>query len=146
MFESQGTTPEPTQAELLASINHLTNQVDTATARIAELERENETNRKDMVKWFDKYIAVKEFIQESIDNGEWSEDDLAEPFWERLAERLDIDIKLERDITVTVTWNLRVKTSKQSLSDWDFDISIDSDSGELEIISGESYPDIDISE
>lgn len=146
MFESQGTTPEPTQAELLASINNLTNQVDTATARIAELERENETNRKDMVKWFDKYISVKEFIQESIDNGEWSEDDLAEPFWERLAERLDIDIKLERDITVTVTWNLRVKTSKQSLSDWDFDISIDSDSGELEIISGESYPDIDISE
>lgn len=149
MFEYNGSefyTQNDRDMAEIADLKAKVAQLEAENGRIAELERENETNRKDMVKWFDKYISVKEFIQESIDNGEWSEDDLAEPFWERLAERLDIDIKLERDITVTVTWNLRVKTSKQSLSDWDFDISIDSDSGELEIISGESYPDIDISE
>lgn len=139
MFEYNGSEFYTQNDRDMAEIADLKAKVVDLEASLAERTRERDN-------WFDRYTSARDYIQETIDGGEWSEDELAMPFWERLAERMGLDIKQERDITVTVTWNLRVKTAKQSLSDWDFDISIDSDSGELDIISGENYPDIDISE
>ena len=132
--------------ELEASNADLVNQVSTASQAYAKLEESYKGMKADRDNWLDRYLSVKEFIQESIDNGEWSESELAEPFWERLAERLNLNIATEREITVTATWTLTVKTAKQYLSTWDFDLNIEPDSGELEIISGESDPEIDISE
>ncbi len=120
-------------------------QLEAENGRIAELERENETNRKDMVKWFDKYIEVKNFIQASLDREEWDTDELSNPFWEELAGMLNLDLKLEREVTVTVTWNLTVK-GKADLSSYDFEASIEPANGQLEFISGESWPDIEVSE
>ncbi len=161
MFEHDGTTPaqqdsttpEPTNDQLIGMVSTAETQVEILTNTlkghveiIAELDAKTAELEREKNKWLDRYLSAKDLIQESIDNGEWSEDELAEPFWEKLADILNLNIATEREITVTVTWNLRVKTAKQFLSDWDFDISIDSDSGELDIISGESCPDIDISE
>ena len=143
----------PDKDTLIAQNVELTNKVELlesnlafANSRIEALEQGIAQANKERMNWFDRYYSAKEFIQESIDNGEWSESELAEPFWEILAERLNLNIATEREITVTATWTLTVKTAKQSLSNWDFDLSIDADSGELEIVSGESDPQIDISE
>ncbi len=167
MFESQGTTPaqqdstttEPTNDQLIGMVSTAETQVEILTntlkgqvevtnlceSRIAELERELETERKEMVKWFDKYIEVKKFIQASLDREEWDTDELSNPFWEELAGMLNLDLKLEREITVTVTWNLTVK-GKTDLSHYDFEASIEPANGQLEFVSGESWPDIEVSE
>jgi hypothetical protein len=160
MFESQGTTPE-FQGNPESGIDQFLNQSTTTeltidqlkariteleaeNGRIAELERENGENRK-LIKWFDKYMEVKNFIQASLDREEWDTDELSNPFWEELAGMLNLDLKLEREITVTVTWNLTVK-GKADLSSYDFEASIEPANGQLEFISGESWPDIEVSE
>lgn len=127
-------TPEPaqvTEAELQA-------RVESLETNLAERTRDRDY-------WFDKYLETKRFIQASIDREEWTTEELSEPYWEELAELLNLDLKLEREITVTVTWNLTVK-GKTDLSSWDFNVAIEPDSGSLEILNGDSCPDIDISE
>lgn len=119
--------------------NELATKVESVEQTLAERTRERDN-------WFDRYISVQEFIQESIDGGEWDESELAEPFWERLAERLGLNIATEREITLTATWTLTIKTAKQSLSDFDFSVSVESDSGEVDVVSGEDWPEINISE
>jgi hypothetical protein len=149
MFESQGTTPAEQASTIatpsIAMLQARIAELEAENGRIAELEREAETNRKDLVRWFDKYLAVKNFIQASLDREEWTTEELSEPYWEELANLLNLELKLERDIVVTVTWNLTVK-GKTDLSSWDFNPSIESDTGSLDIVSGEDHPDIEISE
>lgn len=114
-------------------------------AKVELLESRLEAMVKDRDNWFARYIAVKRFIQASIDREDWTTEELAEPYWEELSELMGLDLKLEREITVTVTWNLTVK-GKIDLSHYDFEASIEPANGQLEFISGESWPDIEVSE
>ena len=114
-------------------------------AKVADLEAKLDVITRDRDNWFDRYIEAKRFIQASIDREDWTTDELSEPFWEELAGLLNLDLKLEREITVTVTWNLTVK-GKTDLSHFDFDATIEPANSQLEFISGESWPDIEVSE
>jgi len=114
-------------------------------AKVADLEAKLDVITRDRDNWFDRYIEAKRFIQASIDREDWTTDELSEPFWEELAGLLNLDLKLEREITVTVTWNLTVK-GKTDLSHFDFEATIEPANGQLEFISGESWPDIEVSE
>jgi hypothetical protein len=114
-------------------------------AKVADLEAKLDVISRDRDNWFDRYLEAKRFIQASIDREDWTTDELSEPFWEELAGLLNLDLKLEREITVTVTWNLTVK-GKADLSSYDFEASIEPANGQLEFISGESWPDIEVSE
>lgn len=119
--------------------------IEELQAKVAELSESLESTRKNRDHWFDKYYEARKFVQASIDREEWTTDELSEPFWEELAGMLNLDLKLEREITVTVTWNLTVK-GKADLSSYDFEASIEPANGQLEFVSGESWPDIEVSE
>jgi hypothetical protein len=114
-------------------------------AKVAELSESLESTRKARDTWLSRYHEVKKFIQASLDREEWDTDELSNPFWEELAGMLSLDLKLEREITVTVTWNLTVK-GKTDLSHYDFEATIEPANGQLEFVSGESWPDIEVSE
>lgn len=143
MFESQGTTPsttEPTVEALVAKPSY-----EELEAQVAELANTVVELREQCDHWFDRYIKAREFIQASLDREEWDTDELSNPFWEELAGMLNLDLKLERGITVTVTWNLTVK-GKTDLSSYDFEATIEPANGQLEFISGDGWPDIEVSE
>lgn len=143
MFEANGTTPAQQDSTIPAPPAQVTEA--ELQAKIVELNEELESARNNRDRWFDKYIEVKKFIQASLDREEWDTDELSNPFWEELAGMLNLDLKLEREITVTVTWNLTVK-GKADLSSYDFEATIEPANGQLEFVSGESWPDIEISE
>jgi hypothetical protein len=155
MFESQGTTPEE-QGFIIKAVTDLATEtyqsaveagatIEELKAKVVDLETKLETAYKSRDHWFDKYMEAKRFIQASIDREEWDTDELSNPFWEELAGMFNLDLKLEREITVTVTWNLTVK-GKADLSSYDFEATIEPANGQLEFISGESWPDIEVSE
>ena len=135
----------PAEQDTTASINHLANQVDTASDRIAVLEGQLASARYQRDEYIKMYNKVQNFIQASIDRDEWTPEELAEQYWTELAEMLDLNLKLERTITVTATWNLTVRGTQKYIGDCDFDFTIESD-GDIEIIDGESYPDVDVNE
>lgn len=95
----------------------LANQVATpATPLIADLEAkvarlEVELNRAKLVRdeYGTKLDRVRDYIQASIDNGDWTDEELDEIFWEELADKLDLEIKREIEITITTYWRATVK-------------------------------------
>jgi hypothetical protein len=55
------------------------------------------------------YDKVQTFIQASIDNGDWTDEELDEIFWEELSDILDLEIKREIEITITAYWRATVR-------------------------------------
>lgn len=70
------------------------------------------------------YAKVATFIQNSIDNDNWTDDELDEIFWEELAELLDLEISKTVEVIISATWSATVKM-KRSQSVDDLDISVD---------------------
>ena len=112
MLENQeGTTPEPTIDELKAKVAYLESSVN-----IASLSRDSHMN---------KLTAVREYIQASIDNDNWTDSELEEIFWEELAELLDLEISKTVEILISATWSATVKMKRSEDLD-DLDISVES--------------------
>jgi hypothetical protein len=64
------------------------------------------------------YAKVNSFIQASIDNGDWTDEELDEIFWEELAEILDLEISKTVEVRITAEWTATVKMKRnQDLSD-----------------------------
>jgi hypothetical protein len=106
MLENQeGTTPvEPTIEELKATV--------------ARLERELGWARDARDHNGKKLDEVREFIQASIDNDDWTDSELDEPFWEELAELLDLEISKTIEVIITAEWSATLKMKRgQDLSD-----------------------------
>jgi hypothetical protein len=59
-----------------------------------------------LTSWSKRWNEMSEFIQESINNEEWSEGALETPFWEHLAEQFNLELQPmeEMEISVTVTY------------------------------------------
>ena len=96
MLENQeGTTPEPTIEELKATVARLEREL--GWARDAR-----DTNGK-------KLDDVRSYIQNSIDNGDWEDEDLDEIFWEELADKLDLEMKKTIEIEITARWTATAK-------------------------------------
>jgi hypothetical protein len=64
------------------------------------------------------YNKVQTFIQASIDNGDWTDEELEEIFWEELSEMLDLEIMKTVEVIITAEWSATVKMKRnQDLSD-----------------------------
>ena len=86
---------EPTIEELKSRLQLAEEQVT-----IARNSRDN---------YMAMYDKVQTFIQASIDNGDWTDEELDEIFWEELSDILDLEIKREIEITITTYWRATVK-------------------------------------
>jgi hypothetical protein len=69
------------------------------------------------------HTKVQKFIQASIDNGDWTDDELEEIFWEELAEILNLEISKTVEIIIKAEWSATVKI-KRDKSIEDIDISL----------------------
>jgi hypothetical protein len=127
---NENTTPEQVQASEAVAEQSYQNAVD-AGARIAELETQvarlnqglaDVTSNRDA--WFDKYTNARKYIQDSITREDWSESELAEPFWTELAELMDLEINREVNVVVTVTFTgtmtLPIGTDPEDLGSYDW--------------------------
>ena len=111
MLENQeGTTPEPTIDELKAKVAYLEGSV-----QITSLSRDSHMN---------KLAKVREFVQNSIDNEEWTDEELDEIFWTELAELLDLEMMKEVRIDISVSWTATAKV-KRGQDVEDLDMSVD---------------------
>lgn len=99
------------------SIEELKTEVSKLNALLAQA-RQARDNYQDM------YTKVKVYIQKSIDNDNWTDDELDEIFWEELAEMLDLEITKIVDILITAEWSASVKIKRGQDVD-DLDISVD---------------------
>jgi hypothetical protein len=81
------------------------NETATATALLTHNEllmNENAVLKSEVERLSKAFSNVREYIQASIDRGEW-EDELDEIFWHELALTLGLDLKLTEEIEVTFT-------------------------------------------
>lgn len=99
------------------SIEELKTEVSKLNALLAQA-RQARDNYQDM------YTRVKVYIQNSIDNDNWTDDELDEIFWEELAEMLDLEITKIVDILITAEWSASVKI-KRGQDVGDLDISVE---------------------
>lgn len=133
------TDPKPSYEDLEAKLADL-------ELKLAEMTRSRDMTYASFTDMTNTYNKVQQYIQASLDREEWSDTELQEPFWTELADLLGLEIKQERQVTVTATWVMTVKSAKDYINQWDFNVSIESDTGEIDIISGDEMPDIDVSE
>ena len=97
----QGATATPaTPAELV---------IADLEAKVKQLEQQLQWAKDARDHNGKKLDQVREYIQASIDNGDWEDSELEEIFWEELADKLDLEIKREIEITITTYWRATVK-------------------------------------
>ncbi len=103
--ENEGNTPaEPTIEELKSKIVRLEQQLSWA-----EQAKSNKA---------DKLTKAKLLVQTSIDNEEWTDSELEEPFWEELCEILDVELNKTYEVTIRAVWSATLKGPRNmSLSD-----------------------------
>ena len=111
--ENQATPAEPvlTYEDLLIKVNELNSQL--SNARDAR-----DYNGKQLDK-------VRAYIQNSIDNDNWTDEELSEIFWDELADILDLEIKKSVEVYISVQWSATVKMPRS--------MDLDDIAGELRI-------------
>jgi hypothetical protein len=98
--------------------DELDKELQLAKARISELERQLEWAKTAREEYGTKLDKVRSFIQNSIDNGDWTDEELDEIFWEELAEILDLEISKTVEVRITAEWTATLKMKRnQELSD-----------------------------
>jgi len=106
MLENQeGATPaEPTIEELKSKIAKLEQQLSWA-----EQAKSNKV---------DKLTKAKLLVQTSIDNEEWTDSELEEPFWEELCEILDVELNKTYEVIIKAEWSATLRGPRNmSVSD-----------------------------
>jgi hypothetical protein len=129
MLENNNETA--TATALLTHNELLMNENAVLKAEVARLDNAFEFVAANLKSWSKRWNDMSDYIQASINNEEWTEDELAEPFWEHLATEFNLDLKQteEVEVTFTVTYTATLTLPKDA----------DLDDLELEI---ESYPDV----
>jgi hypothetical protein len=103
--ENEGNTPaEPTIEELKSKIVRLEQQLSWA-----EQAKSNKA---------DKLTKAKLLVQTSIDNEEWTDSELEEPFWEELCEILDVELNKTYEVIIKAEWSATLRGPRNmSISD-----------------------------
>jgi hypothetical protein len=97
-------TALPTVSELMTKVQQLEQKLGWA-----EKARDN---------YQSMYTKVNTFIQASIDNGDWTDEELEEIFWEELSEILDLEIMKTIEVRISAEWTATLKMKRgQDLSD-----------------------------
>ena len=103
--ENTGNTPVETTIEGLR-------------AQVAKLERELMWAEKAKQNKVEKLTKAKLLVQTSIDNEEWTDSELEEPFWEELCEILDVELNKVFEVIITAEWSATLKGPRSmTLSD-----------------------------
>ena len=115
--ENQATPATPLIADLEGKVSFLEGKIAYLESRleVACLSRDSHIN---------KLKEVKEHVQNSITNDEWTDEELDEIFWTELAELLDIELTQEVDVKIAVSWTATV-TMKRGQEVEELDMSVD---------------------
>jgi hypothetical protein len=86
--------------------------------KVANLEHKLATMQNSRDSYQAMYNKVQTFIQASIDNGDWTDEELEEIFWEELSEILDLEIMKTIEVRISAEWTATLKMKRgQDLSD-----------------------------
>jgi hypothetical protein len=77
--------------------------------RVTELQQQLATMTNQRDKYVELYNKTRDYVQGSIDRGDWQDSELEEIFWDELSDLLDLEIKREIEITITTYWRATVK-------------------------------------
>jgi hypothetical protein len=128
----------------LASKNNLLEQQRLSTnqlngiiedQRLSIIERDNRLERAQAIaeSYKNKRDQIVNFIQKSIDNGDWEPSELEEIFWEELAEIADLNLKRTKQVEVKVTITYSGSITVPVDCDIESDIDVEDLSGELSL-------------
>lgn len=94
--------------------------------------------RKDYMiqSYIDLKNKARDFIQASIDREEWEQSELAEPFWEELAEMFCLDLKRTKEIEIRVTITYSGTVTVPHDCDAESDLDIEGLSNEITVNYG----------
>jgi hypothetical protein len=96
----------------------LITQLADERLKVASLEQQLAQARLARDNYQAMYDKVNTFIQASIDNGDWTDEELEEIFWEELSEILDLEIMKTIEVRITAEWTATLKMKRgQELSD-----------------------------
>jgi hypothetical protein len=98
--------------------------IDELKGRVASLESELARAKLVRDSYGTKIDKVREFIQASIDNGDWTDEELDEIFWEELSEIIDLEIMKTVEVLITAEWSATVRMKRGQELD-DLDISVE---------------------
>ena len=103
---------EPTEGATLIT------QLADERLKVASLEQQLAQARLARDNYQAMYDKVNTFIQASIDNGDWTDEELEEIFWEELSEMLDLEIMKTIEVRISAEWTATLKMKRgQELSD-----------------------------
>ena len=92
--------------------------------------------------WAKRWDEASKYLQASIDREEWDNDELAEPFWEELAEMFNLDLKRTKEVEFKVTLTYYGSARVPVDCDIESDIEIEGVPNELEfMLNGELLDD-----
>jgi hypothetical protein len=77
--------------------------------RVTELQQQLATMTNQRDKYVELYNKTRDYVQGSIDRGDWQDSELEEIFWDELSDLLDLEIKREVEITITTYWRATVR-------------------------------------
>lgn len=103
MNETTNTTLVP--ADYASALNIIEQQ----QAEIARLTTATDFLGEGIRSWSARFHRISEFVQASVDRDEWSEDELAEPFWEFLLDALEVETFREVCVEVTVKYSAMMR-------------------------------------
>jgi len=141
------TTPEPAMTPELTELHQL------CEAELAELQRKLDTantSSENWMKWHDKEHSTvndaKAHIENAIQNGDISEDELAEPFWTELFGILGVETHEIVEVEVTATWTVSVtKPRGRALEAGDFSAELELSESDVDFDGYVPTPDMEIS-
>lgn len=122
MNEYTPETPEQTIARLTDEVARLQNVEAFLSAHVS--------------KWHDTWQKAQQYLQASIDREEWEQSELAEPFWEELAEMFELDLKRTKEIEIRVTITYSGTVTVPYDCDAQSDLDIDGLSNEVTVNYG----------
>ena len=138
MYEQNQVVPDLASALNLLeqqrlTINQLNGVIDDLCASL-DNSRASESRALDIKESYKaKRDQIVNFIQSSIDRGDWEPSELEEIFWEELAEIADLRLKRTKEVEIRVTLTYSGSITVPVECDIDSDIDIECLSNELSV-------------
>lgn len=108
MLENQG-NPESGIDQFLAQQTPAEPTIEELKAKVNKLEEDLGWARSSRQAYIDTVNKVTKHIQDSIDREEWSDEELSEPFWEELADMLDIELSKTVEVIIKAEWSATLR-------------------------------------
>jgi hypothetical protein len=153
MIESQGTTPENTQASTTpATLDEALIKGSELQLEILELKSKNTELARDLMTWSDRYETAQAVIDKArvmfqeILAGDMDPEGTIEEFRAPF-ELLGVEFTQEVEVEITATWTVTVtKPFGHELEGDDFSVDLDNDNNEIKVHDSWHTPDVEVRE